>query len=89
MIDGYYPAYGTESVELSDRKKYTVIGHFIVGGVKIPMVDIPQQSDYEWQLDCLRSRLEHPEYYEGTEDIHATITRIQARLRELERSTSE
>ena len=47
----------------------------------IPVVDIPM-SDYHWQLSCLKSRLEHPEYYEATEDVPVVIERIKRWLAE-------
>ena len=48
----------------------------------IPVVDIPMVSDYKWQLDCLNDRLNHPEKYEDTEDVPATIERIKKWLEE-------
>ena len=34
---------------------------------------IRMMSDYGWQLKCLESRLQHPEWYEKEEDVQATI----------------
>lgn len=45
-------------------KDYPVVGyaeHKTLGAR--PIVDIPMTSDYQWQLGCLRSRLEYPELY--------------------------
>jgi len=30
-------------------------------------------SDYEWQLKCLESRLQHPEWYEQEEDVAEAV----------------
>lgn len=48
----------------------------------LPVVDIPMMSDYQWQLNCLKSRLEHPEYYEATEDVPAVIESLKRWLAE-------
>ena len=48
----------------------------------VPLVDIPVMSDYKWQLICLKSRLEHPESYEATEDVPAVIERLKRWLAE-------
>lgn len=48
----------------------------------VPLVDIPMTSDYQWFLDCLKSRLEHPEIYEKEEDVPATIEEIRHWLAE-------
>lgn len=39
-------------------------------------------SDYNWQLNCLKDRLEHPEKYEKTEDVTAAIKRLKNWLAE-------
>lgn len=46
-------------------------------GETIPIVDIPMMSDYQWQLNCLKSRMEHPELYEATEDVQKTTEQLQ------------
>ncbi len=46
-------------------------------GETIPIVDIPMMSDYKWQEECLKSRLEHPERYEKSEDVQAVIEKIK------------
>lgn len=37
---------------------------------------ITTESNYEWQLHCLKSRLEHPESYPN-EDVEAVIAYLQ------------
>ena len=48
----------------------------------VPLVNIPMMSDYQWQLSCLKSRLEHPEIYEKEEDVPAKIKEIRHWLAE-------
>ena len=48
----------------------------------IPLLNIPFMSDYNWQLNCLKDRLEHPEKYEKTEDVTAAINRLKNWLAE-------
>ena len=48
---------------------------------RIPILDVPQISDYKWQLDCLKSRLAHPEHYPD-EDVPATIEYLRQWLAE-------
>lgn len=71
-------------------KAYPVIDYVtdIVNGMKykhIPRVDMPIMSDYRWQMDALKSRLEHPEHYESFEDVPRAIERLRRWLRENER----
>lgn len=67
---------------------YPVIGHALVKDENnviidtVPIVDIPQMSDYQWQLSCLKSRLEHPEYYESSENVQETIRKLRIWLEE-------
>lgn len=69
-------------------KEYPIIGHFDVmsqGGVvasNVPLLDIPMMTDYQWQMNCLKRRIEHPEYYEATEDASVTIARLEKWLDE-------
>ena len=64
-------------------KAFPVTGQEAVQGVGIfPVVDLPMVSDYKWQLDCLESRLQHPEQYAEWEDVPATVGRIRAYLEE-------
>lgn len=50
----------------------------------VPIVNIPMMSDYQWQLNCLNDRLEHPEKYEADEDVPKTIAKIKQWLSEHE-----
>ncbi len=43
----------------------------------IPLLNIPFMSDYKWQLNCLKDRLENPEKYEAIENVPATIERLK------------
>ena len=76
-----------ESVEVFG-KKYPVIDHVVRtlettgDSIRLPVVDIPMMSDYKWQLNGLKSRLEHPEYYEPIEDVKQTIENLRCWLRE-------
>lgn len=71
-------------------KEYNIIGYKnvvdenknIVG--RVPIVDIPQISDYQWQLDCLNDRLQHPEKYEDFENVEETIAKLRKWLAERE-----
>lgn len=64
-------------------REFPVVGHAkvidqnreVVG--TIPTVDIPQVSDYEWQLDCLNDRLQHPEKYAPFEDVEEHIAQLR------------
>ncbi len=38
---------------------------------------IHTNSDYQWQLKALNSRIQHPEWYENDEDVPATIEKIK------------
>lgn len=50
----------------------------------VPILDIPQISDYQWQKSALESRLAHPERYAGKEDVEATVARLRKWLAEHE-----
>lgn len=64
-------------------RKFPVVGHVKVidqnreTAAEIPIADIPQKSDYQWQLDCLNDRLQHPEKYAPFEDVEAHIARLR------------
>lgn len=70
-------------------KEWSVTGWRAISGVGVfPVVDIPMVSDYKWQLDCLESRLRHPEYYAEHEDMAAVIEGLKRYLEE-NRETGE
>lgn len=46
------------------------------------VIKFPMMSDYKWQFNCLNDRLEHPEKYADTEDVPATIAKLQKWLAE-------
>lgn len=50
--------------------------------VSVPVLNIKQMSDYQWQLNALKSRLEHPEYYADSEDVEETIAHLRKWLEE-------
>ena len=43
----------------------------------MPIVNIPMMSDYEWQLECLNDRLEHPEKYADSENVPQVIEQLK------------
>lgn len=47
-------------------KAYTVKEY--VNGV--PNIDFKMGSDYDWQLMCLKKRLEHPELYADEDEVN-------------------
>lgn len=72
-------------------KEYPIIGYTTLkngnGEViqdAIPVLDIPQVSDYQWQLDCLNDRLEHPEKYAAFENVEERIAYLRKWLKEHE-----
>ncbi len=85
--------YTPESINKPDTynvggKDYKVEGYIKVNNTGTgeqffaPLVDIPMMSDYRWQLNCLKSRLEHPEIYAADEDVPAVIERLKRWLAE-------
>lgn len=50
----------------------------------VPILDLPQMSDYQWHKRSLESRLAHPERYAGKEDVEATVARLRKWLAEHE-----
>lgn len=64
-------------------REYAVTEYVKHGGAVVPVVDIPQMSDYRWQELALKSRIEHPELYrEMGVDVDAEIARIKKQLAE-------
>ncbi len=49
-------------------------------GEVVPVIDIPQISDYEYQLINLKSRIEHPEYYQEIENVPEVMKRLKTWL---------
>ncbi len=43
----------------------------------VPQISMPEDADYRWQLDCLKSRFEHPKYYADTENVPEVIERLK------------
>lgn len=64
-------------------KKFPVSGFVNVHGKAVPIVDIPSMSDYKYQYEALRSRLQNPESYTAMgEDVEAAIKRLKRWLAE-------
>ena len=73
-----------DTMEIGGRT-YPVVGYVAreSTGQKVPLVDIPQMSDYKWQLQALQDRLEHPEKYLALgEDVEAVIASLRQWLKE-------
>ena len=70
-------------------REWNVSGWEAIEGVGIfPILEMPQVSDYRWQLEALEDRLRHPERYEERENVAAVIARLRAYL-EKNRETGE
>lgn len=69
---------------IMDGEAYPIIGGTqMKDGTKVPIIDLPLQSDYEWQRGCLLDRLEHREKYISIgEDVDAVIERLLSWLEE-------
>lgn len=72
-------------------KEYPIIGYAALRSESgeviqdaIPVLDIPQVSDYQWQLNCLNDRLEHPEKYAAFENVEERIAYLRKWLKEHE-----
>ena len=66
-----------QTMKICDRE-YPILGYIETKQTGIvPLVDIPMMSDYKWQEMALQSRMRNPEYYRETEDVEATIARLQ------------
>ena len=67
-----------ETVEIAGRH-YPVIGWVKPKTIPqmVPLVDILQMSDYEWQRSALEDRMERPEKYRDREDLDAVIVRLR------------
>ena len=59
-------------------REFPVVGHAkVMNRNREVVVDIPQVSDYQWQLDCLDDRLQHPETYAPFEDVEEHIAQLR------------
>lgn len=64
-------------------KSYPVTGYLSVAGMPtVPLVDLPMMTDYQWQLSCLKSRLQHPEVYAQFENVEETVAKLHQWLKE-------
>ncbi len=68
-----------QEVMCLDTQKYIALREKKTGKIWgiVPLISMPEDADYRWQLDALNSRLEHPEYYESDEDVPAVIERLK------------
>ena len=48
----------------------------------LPILNIPQMSDIQWQRRCLSERLANPQKYAKIEDVEAVTARLRNWLRE-------
>lgn len=64
------------------KKNITVSAENGVKTTSIPVLNIKQMSDYDWQLNCLKDRLEHPEKYADFEDVDETVKKLRKWLDE-------
>lgn len=70
---GNVPVKGYQKIKVVDKTQK------VLETWELPIID--SDSDYDWQLSCLKSRLEHPEYYPD-ENIPETIARLKQWLKE-------
>lgn len=59
-------------------KEYPVIGLSRFKGQVVPVVDMPVMSDFRWQLNALKTRLQRPDLYEK----HENVNRVAKELRQ-------
>ena len=52
------------------------------GNGYLPVLNIPQMSDVQWQRRCLSERLADPEKYAKIEDVDTAIARLRKWLKE-------
>lgn len=76
------------------EKEYPVVGHARIvdkGNVigTVPIVDFPMMSDYKWQLNCLKGRLEHPECYADLENAEEIIAKLRRWLEDNKEKATE
>ena len=58
-------------------KEYPVIGLSRFKGQAVPVVDVPVMSDFRWQLNALKSRLQRPDLYEKQEYVPHTVNKLR------------
>lgn len=72
------PAPLGEEVEVTSGVFLPVKEYIVLPSFEQPLPVIETVSDYEWQLKCLKDRLENPEkYFENGEDVNAVIKKLQ------------
>ena len=71
---GNVPVKGYQKIKVVDKAQK------VLETWELPIID--SDSDYDWQLSCLKSRMEHPEYYDGNEDVAAAVSRLKQLLKE-------
>lgn len=64
------------------KKNMSISAESTTKTASIPVLNLKQMSDYQWQLGALNSRLEHPEYYADSENVEETIKRLRKWLAE-------
>lgn len=64
------------------KKNISISAETTARTVSIPVLNIKQMSDYQWQLNCLNDRLEHPEKYADSENVEETIKHLRKWLEE-------
>lgn len=55
----------------------SVIGLSRFKGQAVPVVDVPVMSDFRWQLNALKSRLQRPDLYEKQEHVPHTVDKLR------------
>lgn len=64
------------------KKNISISAETTARTVSVPVLNIKQMSDYQWQLNALNSRLEHPEYYADSENVEEHIEYLRKWLEE-------
>lgn len=64
------------------KKNISISAETTARTVSIPVLNLKQISDYQWQLNCLNDRLEHPEKYADSENVEETISHLRKWLEE-------
>lgn len=74
---------GKEYIDFGNGTKIAITGYNMIieketgkeFGV-VPMISMPDDADYRWQLNCLKSRLETPQNYEESENVQEVIEHL-------------